>query len=484
MSNPEPDWRGDAMVFGVDWHDILNLITWANLKALVEDWKILLGLLAIVVTIASRILWPFLWAYRKVKPPRPKPQPETSAQDDSAAIRALAIALAKSEQEKREAEKALAEANAALKQAEKNPPAGETAGSIEAARQRLLTGDTADAKLIFTEILAREERLGREHNRNAAEACRNLAALAFLDNSQEAARLYAKAVELDPEDWSSLYRLALVQMRMGNLAAARGAAERLLALRNRINDPHAAYYGLGIMGDLATATGNLAIAERHYRDAVEILARLSESDPANPEWQRDLSVSHDRIGDVERARGDLAAALASYKAALAIRERLAKADPGNAEWQRDLSVSHNKIGDVERAQGDLAAALASYKAALAILERLAKADPDNAGWQRDLSVSHDKIGDVERDQGDLAAALASYKAALAIGERLAKADPDNAGWQRDLSVSHNKIGDVERAQGDLAAALASYKAALAIARAPGQGRSGQCRMAARSLRLA
>jgi hypothetical protein len=32
-----------------------------------------------------------------------------------------------------------------------------------------------------------------------------------------------------------------------------------------------------------------------------------------------------------------------------------------ATWQRDLSVSHNKIGDVQQAQGDLAATLTSYQ---------------------------------------------------------------------------------------------------------------------------
>ena len=46
---------------------------------------------------------------------------------------------------------------------------------------------------------------------------------------------------------------------------------------------------------------------------------------------------------------------------LAIAERLAKADPDNAGWQRDLSVSHDKIGDVQLAQDDLAAALTSYR---------------------------------------------------------------------------------------------------------------------------
>jgi hypothetical protein len=37
----------------------------------------------------------------------------------------------------------------------------------------------------------------------------------------------------------------------------------------------------------------------------------------------------------------------------------AKQDPGNAGWQRDLSVSYNKVGDVQRARGDLAGALKS-----------------------------------------------------------------------------------------------------------------------------
>ena len=75
-----------------------------------------------------------------------------------------------------------------------------------------------------------------------------------------------------------------------------------------------------------------------------------------------------------------AGATFAQKLTLAIAERLAKADPGNAGWQRDLSVSHERIGEVQQAQGDLAAALTSYQASLAIAERLAKADPGNAGW--------------------------------------------------------------------------------------------------------
>ena len=114
---------------------------------------------------------------------------------------------------------------------------------------------------------------------------------------------------------------------------------------------------------------------------------------------RSVGVARTRSATCRWPRAIWPAALTSYRASLAIAERLAKADPGNAGWQRDLSVSHNKIGDVQMAQGDLAGALTSYRASLAIRERLAKADPGNAGWQRDLSVSHDKIGDVQVSAG-------------------------------------------------------------------------------------
>ena len=150
------------------------------------------------------------------------------------------------------------------------------------------------------------------------------------------------------------------------------------------------------------------------------------------------------------AAGDRAGALAAYEESLAIRRKLAASDPGNAGWQRDLSVSLNKVGDVRLAAGDRAGALSAYEESLAIRRKLAASDPGNAGWQRDLSVSLDKVGDVRLAAGDRAGALSAYEESLAIRRKLAAADPGNAGWQRDLSVSLNKVGDVRLAAGDRA----------------------------------
>ena len=117
--------------------------------------------------------------------------------------------------------------------------------------------------------------------------------------------------------------------------------------------------------------GDLRAATRQLHAMHQQVQARATGDPANTQWQRDLSVSHNRLGDVAVAAGDLAAARTAYQAALDIRTRLAAADPANTEWQRDLSVSHNRLGDVAVAAGDVAAARTAFQASLDIAARLA-----------------------------------------------------------------------------------------------------------------
>ena len=122
---------------------------------------------------------------------------------------------------------------------------------------------------------------------------------------------------------------------------------------------------------------------------------------------------------MQRARGDLERALQAYQDSLAIAEKLAAQDAGNAEWQRDLSVSFNKIGDVQRARGDLEGALKAYQDSLAIREKLAAQDAGNADWQRDLIVSNVKLAEVAGSQeGQTSKTARHYRAALEIAVAL------------------------------------------------------------------
>jgi tetratricopeptide (TPR) repeat protein len=71
---------------------------------------------------------------------------------------------------------------------------------------------------------------------------------------------------------------------------------------------------------------------------------------------------------------------------------LAESEPGRADYQRDLSISYNKLGDLYQALGQGEQALQLYQRSLDIARRLAESEPGRADYQRDLSVSFQRLG--------------------------------------------------------------------------------------------
>ena len=326
----------------------------------------------------------------------------------------------------------------------------------------LKLGKPQEAEPLFRAVAEEKERTARASDKVAAAAYRNLGAIAGLADPKRARQAYAKAAALNSTDIEALLWRGWLEKEAGDLVASERALRHLLALKAHAPPDWHAYWAQLGLGDIAVHRGSLVQALEIYRGASAIADRLAKVDPANAGWQRDLSVSREKIGDVLIELGNLPDALESFKVALAIRDRLAKADPGNAQWQRDLSVSYDRIGDALRAHGNLTDALKSYRDSLGIRDHLTKTDPANAGWQRDLSVSHDSIGDVFVEQRNLTDALESYRDSLAIRDRLTRINSANAGWQRDLSVSHNKIGDVLVEQGNHLDGLRNHRNGLAI----------------------
>jgi phage tail protein X len=104
------------------------------------------------------------------------------------------------------------------------------------------------------------------------------------------------------------------------------------------------------------------------------------------------------MGDLFRALGQGEDARQAFAKSLAIRERLAQAEPGRADYQRDLSVSYEKIGDVFRVLGQGDEAYQAYRKSLGIIERLAQAEPGRADYKRHLMVSWFKMSEAEPDR--------------------------------------------------------------------------------------
>jgi tetratricopeptide (TPR) repeat protein len=332
--------------------------------------------------------------------------------------------------------------------------------ALKAAMAALAQGDTRLAEEAFEQEMQNSRRLRRaseqvaakaalvaaEERKREGEAARNVGNLAKVRGDLgKASAFFEQALEANPEDLEATFQLGGTWIDRGNLKQARSIfaamVEKAIALENRREEGR----GLRGLGEVLVRQGDGPGSLAAYQTALAIAEDLVKRDPANTQWQRDLSVSHERMGDVLVAQGDGPGSLAAFQAALAIREDLVKRDPANTEWQRDLSVSHDRIGDVLVAQGDGPGALAAYQAGLTIAEDLAKRDPANTQWQRDLSVSHDRIGKMLVSQGDGPGAMAAYQAGLTIREGLAKRDPANTQWQVDVAMSCGKLGTLEAA---------------------------------------
>ena len=95
----------------------------------------------------------------------------------------------------------------------------------------------------------------------------------------------------------------------------------------------------------------------------------------------------ERIGDAKVKQGDPAGALAAYEEALTITRRLSESDPTNHDWQRDLMVSLNRVGGMRLQAGNFDGSVAAFEEGLAIARALVAAEPDSAERQADLVMS-------------------------------------------------------------------------------------------------
>jgi len=79
-----------------------------------------------------------------------------------------------------------------------------------------------------------------------------------------------------------------------------------------------------------------------------------------------------------------------------IRRGLTERDPDNSDWLRDLSVSLYSLASIMEVQGRLPEALEQRQADLAIAERLVALDPTNLQWQNDLKESRQALEALNR----------------------------------------------------------------------------------------
>jgi eukaryotic-like serine/threonine-protein kinase len=269
-----------------------------------------------------------------------------------------------------------------------------------------------------------------------------------------------------------LDEFATTYQTAGDIGRARTAATTALSLgrgladRDRDNPvwQRDVSVTLNRLGSIALSSGELAEALKADEEALGIMRRLNERDPTNPMWQQELAISLSGIGNVKSLTGDVRSALAAYDEGLAIIRRLSQRDPTNLALQRDIAVRLNETGDMKLSAGDVTAAAANYEEGLAITRALVKQNPGNTQWQRDVFFSLTKIGDLKAQAGDTTAAAAPYGEAVMIARHLAMLDPGNPSLLLDIAQGLCKMGDVKLEIADQDARLRLYEDSLTIMR--------------------
>ena len=152
---------------------------------------------------------------------------------------------------------------------------------------------------------------------------------------------------------------------------------------------------------------------------VQLLNAITEQKGETDEVLRTTSVTWMLIGDMQ-LESDAKAAEKAYRRGLRIDERLVQQDQRNRQWQRDLSVSYNKIGRALYQQNRLIEALENYQKGLDIRKRLVEEDLKDDEWRggRDLAFNYGKIAEANIALNDFPAALAAAERARVIRQAL------------------------------------------------------------------
>jgi tetratricopeptide (TPR) repeat protein len=344
--------------------------------------------------------------------------------------------------------------------------------------------------------------VGAEKVRTAGRA-RQAARIYAPFDVERAKAAYGVALDLDPSDATTWIELSRLHSKSGALAEARRCAERALQVAALPADRISAH---NLLGDLATARGDTAAAERCFEAASGLAEQLIEKEPENSTAWIQHAFALTKLGDVAAASGRRDRAAAHYDHARQLFAKLADfgvcndegillAEARLATLCADHPAGHplseaRKLLDGFKAlvesKGDdplslhnvavahLMCAAAALKEsrleeterlcaeALGFIRRWRRIEPTNPDVDRLWAAIETKLGDLAIRRSAGADALAHYEGAHRVMAAAPPAIRGHAHWQHDLAVSLERLGDAQSSLGNPKAALRRYSASLRI----------------------
>lgn len=298
--------------------------------------------------------------------------------------------------------------------------------SIAEALDQLEQGETDRAEAVLK--IFSNENAAKDRLRQSAVAERHRAALAVVDDPEQAIVAYRRAVQLEPESWHGWDRLGYLLQRIGQFGEAKTAYQRALSLAQAGKDRTLAGVAYENLGTLYQCDGALQDAKAMYHEALGIHRERRD--------EVGLARVHTHLGNLYGSQGRFEQAQAMYRDALSIHQTLGD--------KVGTAIDYANLGGAYVAQGMLRQGEAMYRKALLLNESI--------GRKASMAVIYADLGYVYEQLGDAKRAEHTYQQALAIDKAL-DYKPGLASDYTSLGVLYRRLGDLDKAKVEFHRAL-------------------------------
>lgn len=324
----------------------------------------------------------------------------------------------------------------------------------EQALQSLRDGDEEAAERLFAEVLDRRKREAAEvaaraeqERKDAADAARHIAALAWPKNIAKAAFYYREAADLDPDTLENWERFADASFQTGRLEDAWYGYQRTRDVAERTGDRGKAFWALQRLTDIARNEGRFREAAELAEESRVLAAAVVAMESDNDQFRFNLAAAELKIGDLRQSENDFDAAMAAFRAYIVINEEFALKYPDLPDLKREQAIGHARVSGVYMAKRLYASALEAQTRAVDLLQGLADADPSNVNHRIDLASNLERLGSGQSMLSRYDEAETTFRSAHDLIKELADADPTNARLQQDLGFKLRRLAGLAQQRG-------------------------------------
>jgi tetratricopeptide (TPR) repeat protein len=250
-------------------------------------------------------------------------------------------------------------------------------------------------------------------------------------------------------------RVADIQFKLGNDAAASSAYDRAIALLQELTkgSPCNLDWRLDLArchaasGAVAGQTGRIATGEQAQRQAVVIAEQLVSEFPADPRCRVALVVFRVNLAVALQNLGRFEEAEANYCQVQPVAQQLVREFPEEPIYQNRLAGVLHQWAELKRDHGQISQAESLYRRAMTVLDKLATDHPTDLAYRSGWAGLSRRLGDLLIDDGNLADARDPLNQSVDILEDWMRRYPKTIGYREEAAAAWLSLGRLYLATG-------------------------------------